>query len=257
LIAGGTWPDAMIGPPMPIPRRAAARLRLVRTPLLLVLVATMSACGVEPHPSPSSAGTQAASASPVPTPSPSPTPAPTPSFTNPADPALAALIPKALLGHPVTIPTVKEFALTPGDIGQLYGEIGDRFRALQVAFIESPRLSLYAMRMDPPFATTADLEPYLAAAGEYVGIAGLHRDPWELKTIGHHLAWVRPGDGATLLGTMIYAWATGGYVFLMTGVNQAQNLAMLQALPGEAPPTPTPAPSRPPAGSGSPSASSS
>jgi hypothetical protein len=67
---------------------------------------------------------------------------------------------------------------------------------------------------------------------------------------------VRPGDTATLPGTMIYAWATDGYVLLMTGVNQAQNLAMLQALPREPPPTPTPRPTPSPTGSGSPSASS-
>jgi hypothetical protein len=242
---------------MPIPRRAAARLRLVHAPLLLVVVAGLStACGVVPSPSPSASATPAESPSPLATASPSPTPAPTARFTNPADPALAALIPTVLLGHPVTIPTVKEFSLTPGDVGLVYGEIGDRFATLQVAFVERPRLSLFAMRMDPPFATTADLEPYLAAAGEYVGIAGLHRDAWKLTAIGDHLAWVRPGDTATLPGTMIYTWATDGYVFLMTGVNQAQNLAMLQALPGEPPPSPTPRPTPSPAGSGSPSASS-
>lgn len=242
---------------MPIPRRAAARLRLAHAPLWLVVVAALSAaCGVVPSPSPSAIATLAESPSPLATASPSPTPAPTPRFTNPADPALAALIPTLLLGHPVTIPTVKEFGLTPGDIGLVYGEIGDRFATLQVAFVEQPRLSLYAMRMDPPFPTTVDLEPYLAAAGEYVGIAGLHRDPWKLTAIGDHLVWVRPGDIATLPGTTIYAWATDGYVFLMTGVNQAQNLALLHALPGEPPPTPTPRPTPSPAGSGSPSASS-
>jgi hypothetical protein len=242
---------------MPIPRRAAARLRQLHALLLLVVVAGLSAaCGVVPSPSPSATPTLAGSPSPLATASPSPTPAPTARFTNPADPALAALIPKVLLGHPVTIPTVKEFGLTPGDIGLVYGEIGDRFVTLQVAFIEQPRLSLYAMRMDPPFSTTADLEPYLAAAGEYVGIAGLYRDPWKLTAIGDHVAWVRPGDAATLLGTVIYAWATDGYVFLMTGVNQAQNQAMLQALPGEPPPTPTPRPTPSPVGSGSPSTGS-
>jgi hypothetical protein len=242
---------------MPIPRRAAARLRRVHAPLLLVLVAGLSgACAVVPNPSPSATPTQPGSPSLLATASPSPTPAPTPRFTNAADPALAALIPTVVLGHPVTIPTVKEFGLTPGDIGLVYGEIGDRFAALQVAFVEQPRLSLYAMRMDPPFATTADLEPYLAAAGEYVGIAGLYRDPWKLTAIGDHLAWVRTGDTAVLPGTVIYTWATDGYVLLMTGVNQAQNLAMLQALPGEPPPSPTPRPTPSPAGSGSPSASS-
>ncbi len=62
----------------------------------------------------------------------------------------------------------------------MYGDIGLRFTALQVAFIAPRKLSLYAMQMDEPLATTRDLEPYLAAAGEYVGIAGLHREPWKL-----------------------------------------------------------------------------
>jgi hypothetical protein len=229
---------------MPIPSRAAARLRWPAS-LGIVLALTMasSGCAQQPNESSSGQGTPAPSGTPLPTPSPTPTPGPTPIFTNPPDPALAALIPTTILAHPVVVPAVTEFSLTPGDIGQVFGELGDRFRALQVAFVEGPRLSLYATHMDPPFATSADLEPYLAAAGEYVGIAGLHRDPWQLTTIGDHLVWVRAGDAATLPGTMVYAWATGGYLFLMTGVDEAQNLAMLAALPGEPPPSPTPIPS--------------
>jgi len=227
---------------MPIPSRAAARPHRPAALGLLIVVATvLTACGQPASPTPQT--TPVASGTPLPTPSPSPTPGPTPAFTNTPDPELAGLIPTSVLGHTVVIPAVTEFGLTPGDIGQIFGEIGDRFRALQVAFVESPRLSLYAVQMDAPFATTADLEPYLAAAGQYVGIAGLHREPWQLSAIGDHLAWVRPGDNATLPGTMIYAWATDGYVFLMIGINDPQNLAMLAVLPGAPPPTPTPLPS--------------
>ncbi|HSM38394.1 MAG TPA: hypothetical protein VK838_03610, partial [Candidatus Limnocylindrales bacterium] len=92
-----------------------------------------------------------------------------------------------------------------------------------------------------------ELEPYLETAGQYVGINGLVRDPWELKTIDGRVAWVRPEDNATVLGTMIYTWASGQYVFLMIGVDDAVNRAMFAALPGEAAPTPSPRPSRSPA----------
>jgi hypothetical protein len=248
----------MIGPPMPIPSRAAARLRLPATlGMVVALTAASTGCSQPPESSPTPQATPSASGTPLPTPSPTPTPGPTPTFTNPPDAALVALIPTTILGHPVVIPAVTEFALTPGDIGLIFGELGDRFRALQVAFVERPRLSLYVVHMDAPFAATVDLEPYLAAAGEYVGIAGLHRDPWQLTTIGDHVIWVRPGDSATLPGTMVYTWATGGYVFLMTGVDQAQNLAMLAALPGEPPPSPTPlpSPSAPPSASAPPASS--
>jgi hypothetical protein len=146
-------------------------------------------------------------------------------------------------GATVQIPSITQFAITPGDIGEVYGEIGDRFRSLQLAFVSRPRLSLYAMRVNPPLPTTADLEPYLAEAARYVGIAGLHREPWTKQTIANHVVWVRPEDDATLKGTHVYTWAAGDFVFLMIGVNEAQNLAMLGGLPGEPPPTPTPVPS--------------
>jgi hypothetical protein len=186
----------------------------------------------------------------VPTPTPEPTPLPTPIFSNVPDPALVALIPTEAAGRAVQIPAITEFGITPGDIGEVYGEIGARFRSLQLAYVSRPRLSLYAMRMNPPTVRTADLEPYLAAAGEYVGIAGLHREPWTLQTVGGHLVWGRPQDNATLPGTRVYTWAVDDLVFLMIGTDAAQNLSMLAGLPGEAPPTPTPAPST----SGSPSA---
>jgi hypothetical protein len=161
-----------------------------------------------------------------------------------------AVIPTEAAGRAVQIPPITEFGITPGDIGEVYGEIGARFRSLQLAYISRPRLSLYAMRMNPPTVGTADLEPYLAGAAEYVGIAGLHREPWTLQTVAGHVVWVRPEDNATLPGTRVYTWAADDLVFLMIGTDEAQNLSMLGGLPGEAPPTPTPAPST----SGSPKA---
>ena len=52
-------------------------------------------------------------------------------------------------------------------------------------------MTLYAMRVDGPEVTTADLEPYLATAGRYVGIAGLDPDPWESAVVGGKQVWVR------------------------------------------------------------------
>jgi hypothetical protein len=164
-------------------------------------------------------------------------------FSNSPDAALVALSPPEVAGNAVQIPPITDFAYTPGDIGLVYGEVGLRFTSLQVAYIAQPRLSLFAMRMRPPFATNADLEPFLAEAGRYVGVAGLHREAWKLEAVGSHVVWWRPEDNATLKGTRFYTWAVDGLVFLMVGVNEAQNLAMLAALPGVAAPTPTPLPS--------------
>jgi len=226
-------------------------MRPAVTAQLLAVLVLLCACTASPTPTPSPP------ASPTPSPSPTPTPAPTPAFTNVPDAALVALIPTEVAGKKVQIPAITEFAITPGDIGQVYGEIGARFKTLQIAFVSRPRLSLFAMRIDPPFPTTAQLEPYLAEAGRYVGIAGLHREPWALQTIGGHVLWVRGDDNATLPGTHVYTWAAGEFVFLMIGVSQAQDLAMLAGLPGEAPPTPTPVPSPSASASAQPSASGS
>jgi len=204
-----------------------------------VSVVLLGACATEPTGSVEPSVT----ASPVPTATPSPTPVPTPFFTNLPDAELVALIPNEVAGRTVVIPRITEFSITPGDIGQVYGEVGLRFRSLQLAFVSQPRLSLFAMHMERPFVTTAELEPYLAEAARYVGIAGLHREPWTLQSVTDHLVWVRPEDNATLTGTRVYTWATDGYVFLMIGVDEAQNLAMLAELPGEPAPTPTPLPS--------------
>lgn len=226
--------------PMPTSRTdAARRARAPRMRGPIVLLATLLILGAcasrTPSPSPS------LSLSPSPTPK--PTPLPTPLFSNTADPALVALIPTEVAGKAVQIPPITDFAYTPGDIGEVYGEIGLRFIALQVAYISQPRLSLFAVRMRAPYATTADLEPYLAEAGRYVGVAGLHREPWKLEAVAGHLVWWRPQDTATLEGTRFYTWAADGLVFLMVGVDDAQNRAMLAGLPGEPAPTPTPSPS--------------
>ena len=237
-----------MAPPMPTTRPDAARLR--RAPQrrhLLTLSALLLIAAACATPSPSASGPSPTA---VPTPTPEPTPVPTPIFSNIPDPALVALIPSEVVGKAVQIPAITEFGITPGDIGEVYGEIGARFRALQLAYLSLPRLSLYAMRVNPPSVSTAQLEPYLAGAAEYVGIAGLHREPWMLQTIGDHVVWVRPEDNATLPGTRVYTWAADDLVFLMIGTDEAQNLAMLGGLPGEAPPTPSPIPSV----SGSPSA---
>ena len=229
-----------MAPPMPISRTDAARrprsLRIRALILPLAVAVILGACAA-PSPSPSRGAT------PGPSPTPKPTPLPTLLFSNSPDPALAALIPTELAGKAVQVPPITKFAYTPGDIGEAYGEIGLRFISLQVAYISQPRLSLYAMRMQPPFVTSADLEPYLAAAGEYVGIAGLHREPWTLGVAGNRLVWWRPDDMATLKGTRVYTWAVDGLVFLMIGAAEEQNLAMLAALPGVPAPTPTPRPS--------------
>ena len=233
-----------MAPPMPTSRTdAARRLRAVRMRALASLLSTVVAVAACAAPTPS------------PSPTPKPTPLPTPLFSNAPDPALVAVIPTEVDGKAVQIPPVTEFSITPGDIGEVYGEIGLRFSSLQLAYIPQPRLSLYAMRVGPPFATNADLEPYLAEAARYVGIAGLHREPWKLEGVAGHMVWWRPEDNATLKGTRVYTWAVDGLVFLMIGVDEAQNLAMLAALPGDAAPTPTPLPSVGGSPTGAPSAS--
>jgi hypothetical protein len=251
---------------MTTPTSAAARLPhprplAVRAGWGLALAAILAACGNSPSTeSPVGSGTSAASATPVAsatasapaTASPSPTPRPTPQYSNPADAALTGLIPERVAGATVVVPPVEEFAITPGDIGEVYGDLGLRFTALQVAFIEEPRLSLYAMRVAPPAVATRDLEPYLEAAGQYVGIAGLVREPWKLTRIGRRVTWVRPEDNATALGTMIYTWAAGDVVFLMIGVDDDVNRALFRALPGDAAPATTARPSRTTVPSGSP-----
>ena len=213
--------------------------------LALAAALTLAACATDdptpsatPSPSASSAP-PSPSVDPTPEPTPTPTPAPTPRFTNEPDDELAGLIPTEANGLPVILAPFDEFALTPGDVGVAYGEIGDRFASLALAYVEQPRTTLYAMRVDGDPVTTDDLEPHLATAGRYVGISGLDPEPWEAAEAGGHQVWVRPEDNATVAGTTIYTWSSGEYVFLLIGVDDAVNRAIISALPGEPAPIPS------------------
>src|SRR4026209_534980 len=121
-----------MAPPMPTNRPDAARRpRAIPQPRLVPLAALLPLAGRTPaSPTPSPEPTPVPTA--VPTPTPEPTPQPTPIFSNVADPALVALIPTEAAGRAVQIPAITEFGLTPGDIGQVYGEIGTRFRSLHL-----------------------------------------------------------------------------------------------------------------------------
>jgi hypothetical protein len=212
----------------------------------------MGACATSaPSASPGSAAPSSSPTPVPPTPEPTPTPAPTPRFTNVRDAELASLIPTEANGVPIVVAPFDEFALTPGDIAIAYGEIGDRFASLVLAYVGAPRTSLYAMRVDGEPVTTGELEPHLATAGRYVGIAGLHRDPWVIDVVAGIVVWVRDEDNATALGTRIYTWSSGEFVFLLIGTDDALLRAIIDQLPGEPAPTPQPSPS----GSADPSSS--
>jgi hypothetical protein len=237
-------------PPMKTFRLASLRPAGVRG-LVLAATVTIAACststdGSQTPVAAASPPSAVPSATPRPTPEPTPTPAPTPRFTNEPDDKLAGLIPTEVNGVPVIVAPFDEFALTPGDIGTAYGQIGDRFASLALAYVEQPRTTLYAVRVDGEPVATEELEPHLATAARYVGIAGLDPEPWELSEAGGHQVWVRPEDNATASGTMIYTWSSGEHVFLLIGVDDAVNRALIAELPGEPPPTPTPAPSSSP-----------
>ncbi|HYI65593.1 MAG TPA: hypothetical protein VEW95_01570 [Candidatus Limnocylindrales bacterium] len=230
-------------------RLASLRLRGAVS-VMLGAALSLSACS-NPQTSPTTAAASASTqpspgATPPPTPEPTPSPSPTPRFTNEPDEALAGLIPETVAGVPVVVAPFDEFALTPGDIGAAYGEIGHRFASLALAYVERPRLTLYAMRVDGDPVATEDLEPHLATAGRYVGIAGLDPDPWVAAVVAGNRVWTRPEDDATAAGTHLYTWSSGEYVFLLIGVDDALNRAMVEALPGEPAPSPTPTPSAEP-----------
>lgn len=238
----------MIAFPMSTPclaslRRATAALAALAAVSLLVAACSNAAPTGAPSSLLGASAAASASITPTATPTPQPTTAPTPSYTNPPDPTLEGLIPSSAAGMKVVKPPSSDYGITPGDIGSAYGEIGNRFRTLAVAYIEPRKLSLYAMRLDGDPVTTAQLRPYLATAAQYVGISGLHPEAWALRTIGADVVWARPEDNATASGTMIYTWAVDRYVFLMIGTDDRVNRAMLAALPGEAAPKATPAPS--------------
>jgi hypothetical protein len=225
--------------------RRLASLRPIRVAsLALAASMALAACSSDsppatPSPIPSGSPT-GPSLTPAPTPTPTPTPAPTPRFTNEPDEELAALIPTSAAGATVVVAPFDEFALTPGDVATAYGELGNRFASLVLAYVGQPRTSLYAMRVDGDPVATDDLEPYLATAGRYVGIAGLDPDPWEKAEAGGHAVWVRPEDNATALGTMIYTWSSGEFVFLLIGVDDTVNRAIIEQLPGEPAPSASP-----------------
>jgi hypothetical protein len=237
-------------------RLASLRLAGAASVALAAAVALGSCSTADATPSPlASDPAPSATVTPRPaTPEPTATPAPTPRFTNEPDDELAALIPLEAGGATVVVAPFDEFALTPGDIAIAYGEIGSRFASLALAYVSAPRTTLYAMRVDGEPVTTEDLEPHLETAGRYVGIAGLHRDPWEMTAVGGNQAWSRPEDNATALGTHIYTWASGEFVFLLIGVDDAVNRAIIEQLPGEPAATPSPIPTAEPSGTEVPSA---
>ncbi|MGZ8481527.1 MAG: hypothetical protein ACXWWO_03630 [Candidatus Limnocylindria bacterium] len=228
---------------MSIRRLVALRGRPAAVVAIGLLVCAACSADTAPSdsaPAPSTAPT--ARPTPAPTPQPTPTPDPTPRFTNAPDPELAALFPASVNGVPLVVAPVESFALTPGDVGLAYGELGVRFETLAIAYSEQPRLTVYAVRVDGRVATD-ELEPYLASAGRYVGIAGLDRQPWQLTEAGGHRVWARGGDNATAAGTVIYTWAGDEFVFLVIGINDTVVRGLVQALPGEPFPTIQPAPS--------------
>ncbi len=233
------------------PSRLASPRPTTAAAAVLAVVVLAVGCSTTPEPTPASVAASAEPTPPAPTSSPTPTPAPTPRFTNPPDEALAALIPTEAGGVRIVVAPFGEFGLTPGDVAIAFGEIGDRFSSLALAYVEAPRTSLYAMRVDGEEVATADLEPHLPTAGRYVGIAGLHREPWSADVVGSTMVWTRPEDNATALGTHIYTWSSGDVVFLLIGTDDAVNRAIIEQLPGEPAPSPTPRAS----GSNEPSAS--
>jgi hypothetical protein len=227
-------------------RLASLRLRGAVSVLLGAALALAACSTSEPSQSADASSPSvgpSVSTTPLPTPEPTPSPSPTPRFTNEPDEALAGLIPATIGGVPVVVAPFDEFALTPGDIGAAFGEIGDRFASLALAYVERPRLTLYAVRVDGDPVATEDLEPHLATAGRYVGIAGLDPDPWVADVVAGNAVWTRPEDDATAAGTHLYTWSSGEYVFLLIGVDDALNRALIEALPGEPAPSPSPTPS--------------
>jgi hypothetical protein len=236
-------------PAPPRPRRAELAV------VALVAVILVACTTAEPLRTPGASATaESAKPTPSPTASPSPTPSPipTPRYTNEPDPALAAVIPPSAGGATIVVVAPDQYGLTPGDVGEPFGDLGRYFHSLLVAYVEQPRVTLYAMRVEGRAVVTSDLRPHLAAIGQYVGIAGLHPEAWSSAELPGHLVWVRPEDNATLAGTMIYTWAADEFVFLLIGVDDAVDRAIIAALPGEPPPTPTPAPTRSPSQTASP-----
>src|SRR2546423_904324 len=120
----------IIAAPMPMPPGAARRPPTRMAPLLLLAVIAVSACSNAP-PNPGSAQPSPSTLPPTPLPrsSPAVTPLPTPRFTNEPDPQLSALIPARIVGAVVVKPPPSAFGNTPGDIGEVFGELGLRFQS--------------------------------------------------------------------------------------------------------------------------------
>ena len=244
---------------MPTSRRAPPRsYSAPGLVALAVAMVTLTGCTTaEPVRTLAPSAAETATPTPIPTASPSRphTPIPTPRYTNDPDPALDALIPRSAGGATIVVVPPDQYGLTPGDVGEPFGEIGRYFHSLLIGYVAKPRATLYAMRVEGREVATRDLRPRLAEIGEYVGISGLHPEAWHSAELPGHLVWVRPEDNATVAGTMIYTWAADGYVFLLIGVDDGVNRAIVAALPGEPPPTPSPVPSRSPLPTHSPSGS--
>ena len=195
-----------------------------------------------PSPTPSVAPTPAR------TPRPSPTPTATPTYTNIPDPELRAIIPENVDGSTVVVP--EEVSLTPGDVGTVFGEHGARFRSLVIGFTEEPRLTVFAMRIEPPRVATLQLRRHLPEIGQYLGISELDPEPWELVGVAGTEVWVRGGDEATSPGTQIYTWAQDDVVFLLIGTDEDHNRAMISALVAALPAPTEPAAASPSASPG-------
>ena len=141
-----------------------------------------------------------------------------------------------------------EFALTPGDIAVAYGEIGNRFASLALAYVERPRTD--AVRHARRRRAGRDRGP--RAAPRHRGPLRRHRrasTPTRGRptVVAGNRVWTRPEDNATAAGTHIYTWSSGEFVFLLIGVDDAVNRAIIEQLPGE--PAPTPSPRQSPTGS--------
>lgn len=236
----------------PAPPRSRPAAGLVAIGLVAVILAACSTAEPLRTLTPSAVGSLAPTPSPTASPSPTPTPLPTPRYTNEPDPGLGALIPRTAGGATIVVVPPDQYGLTPGDVGEPFGDLGRYFHSLLIGYVEQPRATLYAMRVEGRRIATGDLRPHLAEIGRYVGIAGLHPEAWHSAELPGHLVWVRPEDNATVAGTMIYTWAADDFVFLVIGVDDTVNRAIVADLPGEPPPTPTPAPSRSPSPTASP-----
>lgn len=236
----------------PAPPRSRPAAGLAGTVLVALILASCSTAEPLRTLSPSAAESPGPTPSPTASASPTPTPIPTPRYTNEPDPALSALIPHKAGGATIVVVPPDEYGLTPGDVGEPFGDLGHYFHSLLIGYVEQPRATLYAMRVEGREIVTSDLRPHLAEIGQYVGIAGLHPEAWHSAKLPGHLVWARPEDNATVAGTMIYTWAADEFVFLLIGVDDGVNQAIIADLPGEPPPTPTPAPSRSPPSTTSP-----